>query len=229
MEKSSSNLHVVYIFTTFCGKDLLFLAEEEKTVSITGSIWNKHLNKNVFTMASFHQRRFSSCKSSLHIFNFALSAYFSGYRKYFRFILDYGKWNIKWRNTRYIEILEILGLATLRSCLHETRTSFLRKMQFSGFCLNGIEITQSVLAVKCFQWKACIFWRSNDPKVPQRKSIDLNLNLLFSLSPLKRMEGTISRTLCLTFLPFDNCFRQFLCTFWTVKDSIPFSDSDSTS
>ena len=132
MEKSSSNLHVVYIFTTFSGKDLLILAEEEKTVSITGLISNKRLSKDVLTMASFHQRRFSSCKSSSHVLNFALSASAAGYRKYVRFILDYGKWNIKWRNTDQT----ILDLATLRSYLHETRTrhfeslSFLRKMRF---------------------------------------------------------------------------------------------------
>ena len=57
------------------------LAEVKKTVSITSLISNKHLNKDVFTIVSLHQKRFSSCKSSLHVLNFVLSVSFASYRK----------------------------------------------------------------------------------------------------------------------------------------------------
>ena len=62
-----------------------------------------------------------------------------------------------------------------------------------------------------------------------KENINLRLNLLYSLSPLKRMEGilTTSWTICLTFLPFDSCFWQFLCIFWLVIDSILLPNSDS--
>ena len=70
-----------------------------------------------------------------------------------------------------------------------------------------------------FNGKHASFDDSNDPTVPQRKHIDLKSNLLFSLLPLKRMERTptTSCTICLTFLPFDNCFGQFLWYFLTSK------------
>ena len=77
--------------------------------------------------------------------------------------------------------------------------------------------------------KYASFHDANGPTMQQRKHINLKLNLLYSLSPLKRMEGILTTfcTICFTFLPFDSWFWQFLCIFWLVIDSILLSNSDS--
>ena len=102
---------------------------------------------------------------------------------------------------------------------------------FSPFILSFLINTTVCTDNQMFSMKKHeSFDDTNDPTVQQREHINLKWNLLFSLSPLEQMEGvlTTSCRICLTLLPFNNCFRQFLCIFWTVINSIPLFYSDST-